>query len=87
MYALLTNPAHPTMIFAALFSMLKMKNLCSIIEDAYFNPDTCGAPRRLLAYGVLFNIFTEFALAPWEGVERGDLVGYVRFCSGRGGEG
>jgi hypothetical protein len=57
------------MTFAALFSMLKMKNLYEIIQDAYLSPATCGAPRRVLAYGVLFNIFTEFSSAPWQGID------------------
>ncbi|KAJ4992047.1 fungal specific transcription factor domain protein [Stagonosporopsis vannaccii] len=68
---------HPTMMFANLFSMLKMKNLCEIIEDAYFRPATCGTARRLLAYGVLFNIFTEFSIAPWSGIDRKTLTEYA----------
>lgn len=61
------------MIFVALFSILKLRNLNEVIEDAYFNPTTCGAPRRLLAYGVLFNIFTEFSSAPWSGMDKKTL--------------
>ncbi|KAH6639093.1 fungal-specific transcription factor domain-containing protein [Boeremia exigua] len=68
---------HPTMIFAALFSMLKMENLREIIEDSYHHPVICGAPRRLLAYGVLFNIFTEYSVVPWPGIDKTSLVEYA----------
>ncbi|KAJ8110062.1 hypothetical protein OPT61_g6993 [Boeremia exigua] len=68
---------HPTMIFAALFSILKLRNLDEIMEDAYFNPATCGAPRRLLAYGVMYNIFTEFASVPWSGIDKTTLAKYA----------
>lgn len=65
------------MTFAALFSMLKMRNLRDIVQDAYHNPDKCGAPRRLLAYGVLYNIFTEFSSAPWNDIDATALTLYV----------
>ncbi|USP78022.1 uncharacterized protein yc1106_05296 [Curvularia clavata] len=65
---------HPTMIFATLISMLKMENLYEIIENSYHCPVTCGAPRRLLAYGVLFNIFTEYSQVPWHGIDKKTLV-------------
>jgi hypothetical protein len=68
----------PTMMFANLFSMLKLETLCEIIEDAYFHPATCGTARRLLAYGVLFNLFTWFSIAPWSGIDRKTLTEYVQ---------
>jgi hypothetical protein len=65
------------MTFAALFSMLKMKNRRDIVEDAYNNPAKYGAPRRLLAYGVLYNVFTVFSSAPWSGIDTNALTKYV----------
>lgn len=58
--------------------MLKLDNLYETIEDAYFHPATCGTARRLLAYGVLFNIFTGFSIAPWDGIDRETLKEYVQ---------
>jgi hypothetical protein len=65
------------MIFAALSSMMDMKTLYDIIEDSYLNPKTCTAPRRVLAYGVLFNIFAESPVAPWIGINKMNLTEYV----------
>lgn len=70
----------PTLMFANLFSMLKLEDLHEIIEDAYFHPATCGTARRLLAYGVLFNLFRWFSIAPWDGVGKKTLTEYVQLC-------
>ena len=67
----------PNLMFANLSSMLKLETLCEIIEDAYFHPATCGTARRLLAYGVLFNLFTWFSMTPWSGIDRKTLKDYV----------
>lgn len=69
----------PTLMFANLFSMLKLEDLYEIIEDAYFHPATCSTARRLLAYGVLFNLFRWFSIAPWSGVDMKILTEYVRW--------
>lgn len=52
---------YPTMAFAVVFPFLKMRNLKEIFEDAYHNPGTCSVARRLLAYGIMENLFTEFS--------------------------
>ncbi|CAN9407683.1 unnamed protein product [Alternaria alternata] len=67
----------PNLMFANLSSMLKLETLCEIIEDAYFHPTTCGTARRLLAYGVLFNLFTWFSMTPWSGIDRKTLKEYA----------
>ncbi|KAI8941699.1 hypothetical protein NX059_002908 [Plenodomus lindquistii] len=54
----------PTMAFAIIFPFLKMKNLREIIEDAYFNAGSCSASRRVLAFGLMENIFSEFKAFP-----------------------
>lgn len=64
-------------MFANLSSMLKLETLCEIIEDACFRPTSCGTTRRLLAYGVLFNLFTWFSMTPWSGIDRKTLKEYV----------
>ena len=53
------------MAFAVIFPFLKMRNLFEIFEDAYTDPSQCPAPRRILAYGVGYNLFTEFSALPW----------------------
>ena len=53
------------MAFAVIFPFLKMRNLFEIFEDAYQNPARCGAPRRILAYGISYNLFFEFSATPW----------------------
>ncbi|KAL1792205.1 hypothetical protein ACET3X_009956 [Alternaria dauci] len=65
----------PTIMFANLFSMVKLETLCEIIEDAYFHPETCGTARRIIAYCVLFNLFRWFSIAPWSGTDRKTLTG------------
>jgi hypothetical protein len=57
----------PTMVLAMIFPFLKMKNLKAIIKDAYYNPNQCGASRRLLAYGAMNSLFQEYATFPQEG--------------------
>lgn len=69
---------YPTMAFAVIFPFLKMRNLFEIFEDAYQDPAHCGAPRRMLAYGVGYNLFTEFSAMPWcTGLDRTKLRGLV----------
>ncbi|KAF9693429.1 hypothetical protein EKO04_008842 [Ascochyta lentis] len=58
---------YPTMAFAVVFPFLKMRNLFEIFEEGYEDPGHCGAPRRILAYGVGYNLFTEFSAMPWRG--------------------
>ncbi|KAL6704960.1 hypothetical protein ACN47E_007505 [Coniothyrium glycines] len=55
---------YPTMAFAVIFPFLKMKNLREIFEDAYHNAGSCPAPRRVLAYGIMENLFVEFKAFP-----------------------
>jgi hypothetical protein len=66
------------MAFAVIFPFLKMRNLFEIFEDAYTNPSQCPAPRRILAYGVGYNLFTEFSALPWcNGLDQNALRGSV----------
>lgn len=61
------------MAFAVIFPFLKMRNLFEIFQDAYQDPGRCGAPRRVLAYGVGYNLFTEFSAMPCTGLDRNQL--------------
>lgn len=61
----LTKVESPTMAFAVMFPFLKMRNLSKILEDAFTDPGQCQAPRRLLAYGIGYNLFTEYSAVPW----------------------
>ncbi|KAF2629040.1 hypothetical protein BU25DRAFT_457294 [Macroventuria anomochaeta] len=72
---------YPTMAFAVIFPFLKMRNLFEIFENAYQDPAHCGAPRRILAYGVGYNLFTEFSAMPWcTGLDQNQLRGYATMC-------
>jgi hypothetical protein len=48
-----------------IFPFFRIKNLDEILEEAYHRPQQCGAPRRVLAYGIVYNLLTEFAATPW----------------------
>jgi hypothetical protein len=65
---------------AMIFPFLRMKNLMSIIEDAYQNPGQCGATRRMLAYGVLHIIFSEYTTFPLFGRNRDEHRSYTVQC-------
>lgn len=72
---------YPTVAFAVIFPFLKMRNLFEIFEDAYRNPGQCGAPRRILAYGVGYNLFTEFSALHWRtGLDTSNLSRYATMC-------
>ncbi|KAF2849495.1 hypothetical protein T440DRAFT_469254 [Plenodomus tracheiphilus IPT5] len=71
---------YPTMAFAIIFPFLKMKNLKDILEDAYFNAGSCPAPRRVLAYGVMENIFTEFKAFPLADQDVSKFGAYSNMC-------
>lgn len=72
----LTQAEYPTMAFAVIFPFLKMRNLYEIFEDAFEDPAQCGAPRRILSFGVGYNLFTEFSALPWcTGLDRNKMHG------------
>lgn len=57
-----------------------MKSLRAIIEDVHNNPRTCGASRRLLAFGVLHSLFSEFHTFPLPGMDAENYRNYVVQC-------
>jgi hypothetical protein len=68
--------AYPTMAFAVIFPFLKMRNLFEIFEDAYTDPARSPAPRRILAYGIGYNLFTEFSRMKWcDGTDQNTTMG------------
>ncbi|KAH6629575.1 hypothetical protein C7974DRAFT_413361 [Boeremia exigua] len=72
---------YPTMAFAVIFPFLKMRNIFEIFEDAYQNTSHCDAPRRILAFGVGYNLFTEFSAMPWcSGLDQNKLRGHATMC-------
>lgn len=68
------------MAFAVVFPFLKMPNLREIFYDAYHNPDTCTAARRVLTYGILNTIFDEFLAFPPAGVDTSEYARYGAIC-------
>jgi len=57
-----------------------MKNLKEIFEDAYHNPSSCSAARRVLAYGIMENLFTEFKAFPLACQDVSNYAAYVALC-------
>lgn len=68
------------MAFAVIFPYMKMSNINEILEDAFFNPSTCNAARRLLSYGVLDNILVEFNAFPLAGMDATNFATYAVYC-------
>ena len=52
------------MSFAAIFPYLKLKNLKATFKEAFDSPSECSVGRRLLVFGVLYNLFIEFSCYP-----------------------
>jgi hypothetical protein len=77
---ILIPPETPTMSIAIIFPFLRMKNLMSIIADAYNNPGQCGASRRMLVYGILHIVFAEYTTSPAAGMNREDNRAYTVQC-------
>ncbi|KAF2736701.1 hypothetical protein EJ04DRAFT_510814 [Polyplosphaeria fusca] len=58
---------HPTMCFTVVFPYLKLYSLNDICKKAWDSPEDCPPGRRVLVYGVLSNLFDEFATFPLVG--------------------
>ncbi|KAF2676907.1 hypothetical protein K458DRAFT_424397 [Lentithecium fluviatile CBS 122367] len=52
---------YPTMSFAVIFPFLKLKNMKATFKECFDSPIECTVGRRILVFGVLYNLFTEFA--------------------------
>jgi hypothetical protein len=52
------------MSFAVIFPYLRMKDLRETFRDVLESPSDCSVGRRVLVFGVLYNLFTEFASYP-----------------------
>jgi hypothetical protein len=76
-YLILTRVEYPTMAFAVVFPFLKMANLPDIFQDAYHNAGSCSAARRVLAYGVMENLFTEFRAFPLANMDVSNFQAYA----------
>ncbi|KAF1997763.1 hypothetical protein P154DRAFT_547189 [Amniculicola lignicola CBS 123094] len=56
--------AFPTMAFAVIFPFLKLDNLKDIFKMTFDSPKDASVPQRVLVYGVLHYLFSEFASYP-----------------------
>ncbi|KAL1795657.1 hypothetical protein ACET3X_005881 [Alternaria dauci] len=79
-YALEKATEYPTMAFAVLFPFLRMANLKDIFHEAYHNPETCSAARRVLTFGVLENVFNEFRVFPLVNMDTTKYYTYATVC-------
>jgi hypothetical protein len=52
------------MSFSVIFPFLDMQLFKDIVHDVYQNLGRCGAPRRMLAYGILASLLSEFCTTP-----------------------
>lgn len=71
---------YPTMAFAVVFPFLRMANLKDIFYEAYHNPETCSAARRVLTFGVLENVFNEFRVFPLVNMDTTNYYTYATIC-------
>ncbi|PVI00035.1 hypothetical protein DM02DRAFT_614634 [Periconia macrospinosa] len=55
---------YPTMCFAVVFPFLSMKNMKGGLKETYDNLSEASVGSRLLLFGVLYNLFLEFASYP-----------------------
>jgi hypothetical protein len=55
---------YPTMCFAVVFPFLKMHNLKQVFKEVFEGQEEPSTGRRILVYGVLYNLFIEFGNYP-----------------------
>ncbi|KAF1850792.1 uncharacterized protein K460DRAFT_361562 [Cucurbitaria berberidis CBS 394.84] len=79
-HTLLEATKYTTVSSLVVFPFLKMENLETIIEDAYHNPSSCGPARRVLAYGVMASLFTEFRSYPMVNMDVTNFGAYAIMC-------
>jgi hypothetical protein len=77
---ILNTAEHQTMALSIVFPFFKLKNLHEIIKDAYSNPSQCGAARRLLGYGIIQVLASEFSNAPLPGMQKQAMMACVVRC-------
>ncbi|ORY11063.1 fungal-specific transcription factor domain-domain-containing protein [Clohesyomyces aquaticus] len=58
---------HPTMCFAVVFPFFKLSKFKEIMKETWDEPESHPIGRRLLCYGLLYHLFTEFASYPMVG--------------------
>ncbi|CAI6230604.1 unnamed protein product [Periconia digitata] len=68
---------YPTMSFAIVFPFLSMKNMKAGLKETYDNLGEASVGSRLLLFGVLYNLFLEFASYP---VLEPRVQGYRRYA-------
>jgi hypothetical protein len=71
---------HQTMALAIIFPFLKLKNLHELIKEVYDSPGQCGASRRLLGYGIMHVLASEFSNVPLPGMQKEALMSCVVQC-------
>ena len=80
----LTSVDNENMGFTMIFPFFRVENMEEIMEEAYKYPQQCGTPRRVLAYGIIYNLLIEFASTPWGNLDGPTLRRYVEYCSRQG---
>ncbi|KAF2635490.1 hypothetical protein P280DRAFT_436975 [Massarina eburnea CBS 473.64] len=55
---------YPTMSFAVVFPFLQLKNMRDIFKETFLHPGDATVCRRILVFGVLYNLFLEFGSYP-----------------------
>lgn len=68
------------MALAIVFPFMKLKNLQSIVKEAYDYPGQCGSARRLLGFGIMHILASEFSNVPLPGMQKEALMTCVVQC-------
>lgn len=71
---------HPTMCFTIIFPFIKIRDLVQTLNEAYETPEDCPPVRRILLYGVLYNLITEYMVIPYPGGEVDHFQQYANQC-------
>ncbi|KAF2258211.1 fungal-specific transcription factor domain-containing protein [Lojkania enalia] len=71
---------HPTMCFAMVFPFLNLRTMQETFKKTFESPDDCPTVRRILVYGVLYNLFMEFSCYPLVGRRIEPFQKYSKQC-------
>lgn len=74
------NDVFPAMCFSIIFPFLKPRKLYHAFEQVYDVPEESSSVRRVLVYGVLYNLFTEFNYYRIPGRNSTNYVQYSLQC-------
>ncbi|KAF2279258.1 uncharacterized protein EI97DRAFT_455527 [Westerdykella ornata] len=72
--------AYPTMSFTIVFPFLKLHDAKTMFQETLNAPEDFPAGRRLLIFGLLYHMYSEFATYPLPGQNARELSRYGQLC-------